>query len=959
MAFCLTVRHGDRSVEMAVDRDRNLDRITSDAIAQLDAGSAGSTEVFALQDAQSKAFVASSADLPVGGGTFDLTNISDLCLKAIGELNDIKDRAADLKNDVATAVKRAVFQLECDLKFDLFGEEFISQGGMDPLVAVVESFEGNAQAYALKALARALCYLNGLEYMKSNPELMEGLLNLTYELKNITAARQALALMFVVCDFVDDGFDLVHKAAKRTARNKRVKPYAQIIRLLASGDLDAQINSLTLVNVLLRKAPDKAMRKKLVLMLDAVGLCDVLEQQQDRIGHADYVTQVELFQTLSGQVCTASMFQIEALKRTIANLQQEAEAARQEVSQLEGQRKFINIIRDELLRYRAVVKDAYDQGALVAANAPVHRQGEQTAFETALAPVVELAQELERFANSSAIIARNEEQVASLQKRVTELTSQLDATQGNAAMVANLQAELEQLKASGAVASTGGPPAPDASAAPPAAPPAPGCPPPPPAPPAPGCPAPPPPPPPPGCPAPPPPPGAPAIGPPRPMGPQPTKPVIKPKHKMRALHWKRIIIDPSDKESGQATSSLWSSLRLPSLDFDDFADHFGQNVSQNAASALKQAKNPTVKKNAKIRVLSAKRSNAVAIMISQLPEFSVIKTAIIQMDQKALTVDMVDAILGHLPTKEELDEIKNVPDASKLEKPETYLLVMSSIPHLTERLRCWLFALSFGDQVKTASRPLEEVIEACTTLRSSDNLKQVLAAILSFGNYMNGGTNRGQADAFNLDVLNRLENSKSANSSTNLLQYIAKVCHTARPGVRSLLSDLEKSVGAASTNGNLNELESKVTSLAAAMKKVKADAELVTKCGPGDKFQSRMADFFDASASDLKALEALRKKAVDAYNGTVSYFLANKDFDATSSSSFFGTFVTFARRFNGALPQEPKRRRSNTAVRKHAVGEKIGDGNMNDVIASLRKGHDNKAKKAIAGMRMLPMEKRT
>lgn len=124
------------------------------------------------------------------------------------------------------------------------------------------------------------------------------------------------------------------------------------------------------------------------------------------------------------------MFQIEALKRTIANLQQEAEAARQEVSQLEGQRKFINIIRDELLRYRAVVKDAYDQGALVAANAPVHRQGEQTAFETALAPVVELAQELERFANSSAIIARNEEQVASLQKRVTELTSQLDATQG-------------------------------------------------------------------------------------------------------------------------------------------------------------------------------------------------------------------------------------------------------------------------------------------------------------------------------------------------------------------------------------------------------------------------------------------------------------------------------------------------------------------------------------------------
>lgn len=40
---------------------------------------------------------------------------------------------------------------------------------------------------------------------------------------------------------------------------------------------------------------------------------------------------------------------------------------------------------------------------------------------------------------------------------------------------------------------------------------------------------------------------------------------------------------------------------------------------------------------------------------------------------------------GHLPTKEELDEIKNVPDASKLEKPETYLLVVRHMPCLIPR----------------------------------------------------------------------------------------------------------------------------------------------------------------------------------------------------------------------------------------------------------------------------------
>ena len=93
---------------------------------------------------------------------------------------------------------------------------------------------------------------------------MEALLDLTFERKNVTAPREALALIFVICEYIADGFETVNEAALRAAEKHVMRPYEHLISLLASGDLDVQINSLTLINVLLSKAPDKTTRRHLV-----------------------------------------------------------------------------------------------------------------------------------------------------------------------------------------------------------------------------------------------------------------------------------------------------------------------------------------------------------------------------------------------------------------------------------------------------------------------------------------------------------------------------------------------------------------------------------------------------------------------------------------------------------------------------------------------------------------------
>lgn len=54
-------------------------------------------------------------------------------------------------------------------------------------------------------------------------------------------------------------------------------------------------------------------------------------------------------------------------------------------------------------------------------------------------------------------------------------------------------------------------------------------------------------------------------------------------------------------------------------------------------------------------------------------------------------------------------------------------------------------------------------------------MKNVLAVILTLGNYMNGGNmQRGQADGFGLEILAKLKDVKSKDNQVTLLHFIVR-----------------------------------------------------------------------------------------------------------------------------------------------------------------------------------------
>lgn len=157
----------------------------------------------------------------------------------------------------------------------LFAEQFIFEQGIERLLNVVLSSSGNVQAYAINALRCFMGYSSGLHNFLESPELIDKLFYLLDENHVVATSRQAIELLFVLCNY--EGWSLVHKAAKFTARLKDDAPYRSVLRMFSSGDLDTQLNALTLLTSLMDNAPSRDKLKKLVLCWRDLGLDNILE----------------------------------------------------------------------------------------------------------------------------------------------------------------------------------------------------------------------------------------------------------------------------------------------------------------------------------------------------------------------------------------------------------------------------------------------------------------------------------------------------------------------------------------------------------------------------------------------------------------------------------------------------------------------------------------------------------
>jgi hypothetical protein len=90
-------------------------------------------------------------------------------------------------------------------------------------------------------------------------------------------------------------------------------------------------------------------------------------------------------------------------------------------------------------------------------------------------------------------------------------------------------------------------------------------------------------------------------------------------------------------------------------------------------------------------------------------------------------------------------------------------------------MKLWILWCQYDSKYSYVSLMTCVKLVSSQFLTTSKSLKTVLAIILTLGNYMNGGNRtRGQADGFGLEILAKLRDVKSKDSSVTLLHFIVR-----------------------------------------------------------------------------------------------------------------------------------------------------------------------------------------
>jgi hypothetical protein len=216
-------------------------------------------------------------------------------------------------------------------------------------------------------------------------------------------------------------------------------------------------------------------------------------------------------------------------------------------------------------------------------------------------------------------------------------------------------------------------------------------------------------------------------------------------------------------------------------------------------------------------------------------------------------------------------------------------------------------------------------------LKENKHLKKVLELILALGNYLNGGTNKGQAHGFRPNEINKLKNTKSASdSSVTLLHFLVLAVDKSIPEAAEFTKELKDVDKAARVE--LSFLQGEAAKLRASMRKVESEIK-VPQVSTDDQFQPVMTAFFEDKDPVVQGVwERVDKLEKDAHD-VIRYF--GEDPSKMPMEELFGIFKLFVKDYSNALEKVNKDRA--LAKKKAATAAKISKDRQKDQASGKKK----------------------
>ncbi|KAM5138317.1 FH1/FH2 domain-containing protein 1 isoform 3-T3 [Mantella aurantiaca] len=340
-------------------------------------------------------------------------------------------------------------------------------------------------------------------------------------------------------------------------------------------------------------------------------------------------------------------------------------------------------------------------------------------------------------------------------------------------------------------------------------------------------------------------------------------PAFSKKRKTVKLFWKEVKEADSQSRGKFGKGTLWESLDKVMVDTEKL-EHLFESKAKELVSSKK---GPDVKKQTLV-VLDPKRSNAINIGLTVLPTVHIIKTAILNFDEYAISKEGIEKILTMVPTEEEKQKIQEAQIANPdipLGSAEQFLLTLSSISGLTSRLQLWAYKLDYETMEKEIAEPLFDLKLGMEQLSKNKTFKVILSSLLAVGNFLNGSSAKG----FDLSYLEKVSEVKDTVHRQTLLHHMCNIVIEKFPDTTDLYSEI-----AAITRSSKVDFDDLAESLVQLEKRCRESwdsLKVIAKHETKPGLKNKMTDFLKSCTDKIVILKIVHRRILNRFRSFLLY----------------------------------------------------------------------------------------
>ncbi|XP_065058527.1 protein diaphanous homolog 2-like isoform X2 [Rhopilema esculentum] len=407
-------------------------------------------------------------------------------------------------------------------------------------------------------------------------------------------------------------------------------------------------------------------------------------------------------------------------------------------------------------------------------------------------------------------------------------------------------------------------------------------------------------------PGPPPPPGAPLLGRSGPggSGGMPQKKKYNTTVQTKRLNWNAIHTTKLKE------NSFWTSLREDQLEREDLLGEISQLFASKAPTrqfAATADEDEEKKKKTELKVLDGKSAQNLSIFLGSFKiSYQEIRDAIYRVDDNVISENALENLIKFLPSHEQLQQLLNFKhEYDDLNEAEKFSIQVGGIPRLEHRLKCMHLRIKFAEDVNDVKPGIVNITEACREIKLSKKFSKFLELILLTGNYMNAGSRNERSYGYDLSLLNKLGNTKSADGKMTLVHFLASAVEEKYTNIIGFEEDLSHVDQAAKYSEDI--LVKGVSGLRSALSRIENELKHHQQPkGPDDAFGEVMTKFLQNSKEEVTLLEEMLKKMLNLFKDLLEYFVLDPKKNTTEE--FFGNLHKFLMEFDKCKKDNAKRK---------------------------------------------------